>query len=291
MSKKNDLLKTEIESSLPRVFLATQLRKKLEEIQSSFGLSDSAKLKFFKNAKKIAMRWSRPPHISLMTFSNEIEPLDVVFGLCSEGTKYYLSDYSALYWNELVDQRPGPYYVSAEAKGHRAIHTVEYNEDIVKQAFMKSPRHTSYSFKIKGCEVYIVEKQNLNRMGLISKRSHSSGLAVEFEMTGIERSLVDAVFSPHYCGGIVNVVSCFRKAIINMRDLYDIYEIYNPFYPYWQTIGLILEKTKGLEVSRDWTTFFKDKAMKPFYLDRNFRSDWKFSETWKIFYPPGLFDD
>jgi predicted transcriptional regulator of viral defense system len=228
------------------------------------------------------------PQISLLSFHKDYELIEVVAGLCTGQAKYCVSHYSALYWNELVEQRPTNYYLSKEAPNRKSTHTKEYDFDLIKQTFMKSPRHTIYCLDHEKNKIFLLEKVNLGQIGVIEKTVKVHDRKATFKLTNIERTLIDAVMAPQYSGGILTVIHAFESAKINLRDLVEVYNKYNPFYPYWQSIGLILEQTKGEKLAADWATNF-GKIENKFFLDHQYKSNWNYSEKWKIYYPTGIF--
>ncbi len=290
MTKKADLIKAHAIRTLPRVFQKSDLQILLNDLEKEWEFSSSTKYKVQSQAKKLAVNWRKEPKVSLMSFFKEVDLLEVVSGLTITEANFYVSNYSALYWNELVEQRPENYYLSKESKSRTSIHSAEYNDDLVKMTFMKSQRHTEYGFKYRKSEIFLIEKQSLNHIGVEEKTVSISNREVKFRLTNIERSLLDSIMSPNYSGGILTVIKAFERAEINLNFLLEIYKTYQPFYPYWQSIGFILENTKNNHISESWSQAV-NLPMRDFYIDRNYRKDWQYSKKWKLYYPKGVFND
>jgi predicted transcriptional regulator of viral defense system len=281
-------IKKKLEKRLRRVFFDAELREELDELQENIGFSDSTKYKIKNETHVLKLKWQNNAEHRPLSFQEQNEFEDIIGAICHPGSRYYVSNYTALYWNELVNQKPSTYYISKEVANRTAVHSDEYNADSVRQVFMKSHRHTTRSFSYKKLQAFIVEKQDLDMIGLTTKTIDISGRKISFKMTDVERTLIDAVISPQYSGGIMTLIDCFSKARIDIEKLYNIYEKYNPYYPFWQIIGLLFEKTKTQDAADIWKSYF-DMEMKEFYIDRKFRSDWEISDTWKIRYPKGIF--
>ncbi len=283
-------IKSRIKTELPAVFTYKKIMQFINKLQVDLGFSDSIKSNLNRHIFKVEAKWSLAPELDFRSLNKEPSILELLEGVCNSGAKYYLSHQSALYFNELIEQRPLNYYISRESKDRKKGEKDTYNPRLIKQSFMKSHRVTSKYFSYEGYKSYILEKQDLKNTGVIEKRVKDQDKYISIRMTDVERTLLDAVIAPQYSGGILTTINCFEKAEINLKYLFQLYSIYSPFYPYWQALGLILEKLKGSEVGYIWDSFFSDQK-KEFYLDRKFRSSWLYSDKWQIHYPKGVFRD
>lgn len=287
MLKKEILLLQEVQESLPPVFTKGQLLNALTQSQRRIDCSDSTASRVQKKAKKLKTTWSKTPLLALYRFSDDADWIDVLQAICYPKEDYYLTHGSALYWLGLVAQKPRHHFCTKEIASHRPVHSGEYDERVVKQVFMKQPRFSSQWMEAFNHRLYFVEKQNINRVGVVVKNITMDKDTYQFQFTDVPRTLIDAIIAPHYCGGVVNVIQAFENVDVNLQDMLKVYQSYQPFYPYWQAIGLILEKTKGKTQANQWRKLFQE-SLKTFYIDRNYRSDWVFNQDWAIFHPEGV---
>lgn len=291
MTKKTKLIQaTEIlKDQIPLIFTPDMLRKTSSKIRVGAGFSDGVMYRAQNSAKKIPLQWNKlVDPFKLQSFSDDVSILDILGAFCTLYDHFYLSHYSAMYFNEMIDQRPKDYFLTKEDATRAAQHSGNFNQEQVKLTFMKDARFTSYYFKFKKHKTYILEKQNLNQVGVISKKINHQDQSIVLRFTDVERTLIDSVISPHYAGGILTVVACFDKMKIDLKKLLKIYKQYSPFYPYWQSIGLILEKTKGKNVAKDWRDQFSNQ-IQPFFIAKGYRNSWKKSPDWQVYHPEGLF--
>ncbi|TVQ79064.1 MAG: hypothetical protein EA369_05700 [Bradymonadales bacterium] len=289
--KKIDKARNELLSRIPPVVAEHVLGHELSKVGQQYKLGESTRLRLKREPRKVSLKWGASPILNIKSYKSTFDKLELIQAFCNPLSRYYVSHYSALYWNELVQQQPKDYYLTREAQARRPVHTNDYDPDRIKQAFLKSPRHTSQFASYRDSKIYLIEKQGLSEMGVTTKTIEIQKTPISLRLTNIERTLIDSVISPFYSGGILTVIAAFDKAKINIRDLYNIYEKYSLFYPYWQAIGFILENVKGRELAEDWKSFFDMNKSSAFYLDRQFRSDWLYSEPWKLYYPRGVFHD
>ncbi len=278
--KKYDRIIQNLTTEMPVVFEQQEFRQRLDDIK----MGATLRRKVYHTPKKILLKWNKTAERTLYSFHKEYEFLDVLEPFCRT---HVISHYSALYFNELIEQRPEHYYLTKEIKGRKAIHTDSLNSKTLKQVFMKSPRTTAHFAKFRRKTISFLEKIDLGLWGVGSKRFRFGDREVVLEITNIERTLIDSLVAPQYAGGINTVIFALDRALINLRDLYKYYELNNFLYPYWQSLGLLLEKVKGMEIAKEWESLFNKRKI-DFYFTRGYRSDWEFSEKWKVHYPKGI---
>lgn len=289
--KKLDKIRNELRSRVSSVVAEHILRRELSALRDQYRLGEKSRRRLLNEPRKVSLKWSHRPLLTVRSYKTTFDTLELVQAFCNSLSRCYVSHYTALYWNELVGQKPKDYYLTREISSRNPQHTKDYDQDRIRQAFLKTPRHTSQYAAYRGTKLYLVEKQDLGEIGVTTKDIQLKTHSIQLRLTNIERTLIDAVISPHYSGGILTVINAYAKAKINTRDLYDIYQRYNPYYPYWQSIGLILENVKGAQFASDWKSYFDTRTFVDFYIDRQVRSDWNYSEQWKVYYPMGAFHD
>ena len=280
-------IQKELSLKLPLVFSETAFKKALHKILQKNRITDEIIItSLSKTVEKVPLKWNTKADYKLLTFnSGKIQIIDI---LAAFQPLYYLSHFSALYLHELTNQRPEEYFLSKEVMGRTPIHSKEKIPEKIRQAFFKSPRKTSKSLSYQKTKITLLEKQDLEKIGVKKKSLKiEEKRQVNISFTSLERTLIDSIISPHYSGGIKTVINAFFKARININHLYKIYKVYSPYYPYWQSIGFLLYKLKKSDVSKKWLQYFSSPKME-FYLDKNFNENWDYDPKWKMYYPKGL---
>lgn len=286
MISKIDRLKEELDKKMPLVFSERAYKRELNLLHEAGKIGVTAKKALYKSAEIISLKWNHAAEYKFMSFHpRNIILMDLLFAL---QPKYFFSHHSALYFNEITDQRPEEYFLSHEHKGRGSVHSSELVPARIRQAFLKAPRKTEKYFEFQKTKIKLLEKQDLDRIG-VERRTHvrQGESNQEIYCTSIERTLIDAVISPQYSGGIKTVINAFSTAKYDIKKMLAVYHKYNPYYPYWQSIGLILRHSTGKNIAKEWLDNF-GKPEIDFYLDRNFRDDWAFDSECRVFYPKGI---
>ncbi len=288
-TKFNTRIKKEISTELPIIFSQTILEEHLQKMHQAGRIPNATKTSILNETIEVSLKWNKKPEYKLLTFnSKKAQIIDI---LAAFQPQYYLSHFSALYLHELTNHRPEEYFLSKEIIGRNPPHSKVKIYEKIQQAFLKSPRKTSKYLTYQKTKITLLEKQDLNKIGIKNKSLKvDKKRKINICFTSLERTLIDSIISPHYSGGIKTVINAFFRARVNIGQLYKIYKAYSPFYPYWQSIGFLLHRLKPSSVSKKWSQHFSSPKMK-FYLDKNFNENWSYDSKWKIYYPRGLVDD
>lgn len=288
-NNKTEKVRSELAALLPQVFSRAELMKSLDKLQEKYAFSDSAKFRFKENIIQLDVNWNKKPTHAFFTRKDHMPTdLDILEVLGRQGNSY-LSHFSALYFNELTDQRPKDQFITKELHKNRTATPID--EFKIRQAFLKPARRSQNFFNYNKINYYLLEKEWLSEMGTFTKVLRHSGSEHNIRLTTIERTFIDCLIAPHYSGGISNVSRCFENASLAIMSLIEIYDRINPTYPYWQAIGFVLEQIgKGKEAS-DWQRHFSKERMIPFYIDHSAKSSWKLSKRWQVFYPGEVFHE
>ena len=275
---------------LPIIFSQIILEKYLKKMLQSEDIPPITKSAILNQTIQVSLKWNKKPEYRFLTFNpKKVKIIDI---LVAFQPQYYLSHFSALYLHELTKHRPEEYFLSKEIVGNKPSHSNLKIPEKIKQAFLKSHRKTSKYLSYQKTKITLLEKQDLNRIGVKNKfLTVDKARNIKISFTSVERTLIDSIISPHYSGGIKTVINAFFKARINIDKLYEIYKAYSHFYPYWQSVGFLLDRLKSPSVSKKWLQRFSSPKM-TFYLDKNFNDEnWAYNSKWKIYYPKGLVDD
>jgi hypothetical protein len=286
------LLEEQLSREMPAAFFEKEFRKKIEQEQQRYLFSDSTKARLFRSARQLNLRWNTSKKFGgIYSFNVEtITELDVL-AAWSQQRGSYLSHYSALYFNGLIEQRPTDYFITCERQGKSSKHTGLLSPLAVKQAFLKPARRTQNFFEFQKSKFYLLEKRWLDSEGVTSKQFPADSKDITIRLTSIERTLIDSLISPHYSGGIATVVKAYATTPIDVQILKNLYDSLDPIYPFWQSVGFFLEKLGKSSDAIVWERAFKGRNSIPFFLEHEAKSYWKFSEKWNLYYPGGVFGE
>jgi hypothetical protein len=219
-------------------------------------------------------------------FSFKVEPTTFEIAVAYRTGKYF-SNESALYLNGIQTTPPTNHYLSTEKQ--RLLTKQKRNEysfENAKSAYAKMPRISSNYIKKQKEKVYLLEKQFINKKGVIKRSIKFEDYdEIEVEYTNISRTIVDSLITPHYSGGIINVIKIIHQVQLDIDEVTSIIKLIDPYYPYWQVLGFILNilgKTKDEEKLNE---LFSQHKKVDFFLDRKFKDSWAYDSNWKIYYP------
>lgn len=292
LAKPMAKIQTEFFNTLPHVFSDRESIELADKLQEKYSFSDSSKYKLQQEIKKLSLTWNSKKILNFYAAKNhKANELEIIAALLRNRKKSYLSHYSALYFNNLIQQKPKDFYISQAIRHRYPRKTEPINDLLIVQSFMKSPRKTNNYFSYNRNSFHLLEKEEQTFIGINAKSLHFEAQNIDLRVTDLERTFIDCIMAPQYSGGLLTVVNVFRDLDLNIKTLKSYYEKINPIYPYWQSIGLILEKNFPPNLSQEWEHFFLDTEKKIFFLDHNYKSHWKLSSRWNIHYPNGVFEN
>lgn len=201
----------------------------------------------------------------------------------------YFCNFTSIFFHELTNQVPSKVFVAEESARRKDevknISEISLSDSNIARAFFKPHRESEKLYKFQKYEIFLNEKVFRNKTGVETMTINSDYWGCNYQITCLERALIDAVVNPQYNGGITNVKEYYNNASakINADKFLEIYRNLHFIYPYWQAIGLFAEKAGMTKLS---DTLYKAFEMKnKFYLDHEAKLDWKFDEKWNTFYP------
>lgn len=286
-SKKNTIqnLIPFIGETIGRVFRAKDLQEILSDLVAAGELSASGAKKIRSRAHRLDGDWRNWRGPLLDVFDQPTDFLDVLEGLC-RAPGFYLSHQSALYLHGLVEQRPHTYFVTQEKKGKVVPESPPLNEFVIRQELRKPPRLTTNAFKTLNHRILLLEKPWLAEPEVHRLTIRREDREILLPVTGIERTLVDAVMAPHLVGGARTLIESFRNCAFDREKLLFCYRALDPKYPFWQSIGFLLQRDGRLDDAEWWKKRFSKIEKIEFYLDREPNLTWPFSREWMLHYPP-----
>lgn len=254
---------------------------------SEWGLPDSmTKAKFINGLAKLKI-WDE---IDLLSADNKVKKLyslpgasnyDIIHSINRNG---YFTHYTALYYHDLTLQIPKVFYLNAEhSVPTSAPKDSLLNQAAIDRAFAKDQRKSLNEYTWNNFRVILLRGKWTNELG-VQQIINEHGT---FKITDIERTLIDAVVRPVYCGGVTEVLAAFKAAeeSLDIEKLFHHLKKLDYLYPYHQCIGFYLEKAGYTE---DSMKKFGTLDMKfNFYMTYNIRQK-EYNERWKIYYPKGL---
>ena len=195
----------------------------------------------------------------------------------------YFTHYTAMRINGLTEQLPKSIYINYE-KSTKNINS-DLNQSAIDQAFSSPARISNNFADFHNTRVFLLNGQHTGRIGVIKSRvGYDSTEKSLVHHTNLERTLIDAVVSPSYCGGISEVAKAFELAAerISVNSLIAMLKKMDFTYPYHQAIGFYLEragyKPKLLDIVRSIPMHHN------FYLAHDMGQT-QYIKEWKLFAP------
>ncbi|PTL38094.1 type IV toxin-antitoxin system AbiEi family antitoxin domain-containing protein [Alkalicoccus saliphilus] len=203
---------------------------------------------------------------------------DILELACSLAKDSYISHYTAAFHHDLTDSIVKTIYVNKEqTKKQYANPSLEQHS--IDQAFQKETRTSKNVAIYDGRRIYLLNGKHTNKLGVQSKDT--------FQITNVERTLIDIAVRPNYSGGIQEVLNIYKNSIgsVSVNKIYSYLKKLNFIYPYHQSIGFLLEKAGYKESSLQLLEKFPQKF--DFYLSHNMKN-LSYSKRWKLYYPRDL---
>jgi hypothetical protein len=217
----------------------------------------------------------------------EASPYDIATSL-RQGS--YLSHYSAVFTHQLTENVPKTIYTNLEqSPKYSGDPDEELQQKNIDLAFSRDMRLTNqiaiFNFKGKEYKTYLLNGKNQKRLGVEEIKSFN--LSTPSNVTNIERTLIDIVVRPVYCGGVEEVLNAFIEARgrCSVNRILAYLKKMDFKYPYHQSIGFYLEKAGYDEKLLSLLNKFEIKH--EFYLNYKITNK-EFSQRWKVYYPKGL---
>jgi hypothetical protein len=158
-------------------------------------------------------------------------------------------------------------------------------QEAIDLAFRNFVRVSKNTAKYKEMNICLLNGMYTGRLGvteLIGDRGE------KLQLTGVERTLIDAAVRPVYSGGVSEVISIYQvtRNRVSTKRLFDIFKKLNYVYPYHQVIGFYLEPA-GVYEDKDINLFYSIDMPFNFYLTHKM-GETSYSEKWRLYYPKEL---
>lgn len=231
-----------------------------------------------KNGKQIPVYCSIP--------LSEVDVYQLATSIYPNG---YFNHFSAVYYHSLTNQVPNTVYWCREWLTTQADRGTEVlPEARIRSAFIKPHRHTNLVFKHNTHDIVITSALHRTDYGVEKIESCHSPCPRGFRITGLERTLINAVASPQYNGGLSSICTYFQAASdkLDIDKMIDIYRNLNFIYPYAQSLGFFMAQCGMKDHAEKLRKAYPPQQR--FYVDHGAKSTWLYNEYWMLFHPKGL---
>ncbi len=191
----------------------------------------------------------------------------------------YLSHYSAMYLHGLIDNIPQIIYTNKE-QSRKPRYSSDLSQDNLDRAFARPMRKTKQIAQYDRFKIYLLNGKHTGNLGVIDHNLDR----IAIKITGLERTLIDAVVRPDYSGGIEEVLKAFiaAKGEVSVNKMLATLKKMDYIYPYHQAIGFYLEKAGYNE---NVLKLVEELGIKyNFYLTYQM-SDKILNDRWKLYVP------
>jgi len=203
----------------------------------------------------------------------------------------YLCFHTALYLHNLTEQIPKQYYISSlrasKIKRDKNYTLDDIQQEAIDQSFAQKKVGSSRFATFNESRVFLLESHHAESIGI--KEIPLENLSNTIKVTDLERTMIDAVVRPFYCGGIYEVLKAFELCAdtISINRISSYLKILDFIYPYHQAIGFYLEKTGKYPTSAIEKIHRRFPKKRNMYLAYGHK-DLLFSKEWQIYYPKSL---
>jgi hypothetical protein len=273
---------------VPPVFKARQIAAALSQERGGWRLAQSTTVDdfvaFLKKSGKLKTYTFEFPHRAETIYVwGDVPSMEMFLHL---KVKSYYSHYTAMRLHGLTEQVPKVLYISHERSagvtGNSSLSQVNIDE-----AFQRPVRVSNNAVDFQDQRVMLLNSAFTNELGVIDIDAQlGADSGVKVRVTNLERTLIDAVVRPAYCGGVFEVAKAFElaKDVVSVNAMGALLHKLHYAYPYHQAIGFYLERagyrSRSLELMRHPMPF-------DFYLTHDM-GETRYVPTWKLHVPKGF---
>lgn len=271
-----------------QVFTPQEFRKLFKQLHESFILPAALNQKSFVefmsehsmlNKVDLDFPWRKFPRF----IWGKVDPLKLIQTL--EANKGYFSHFTAAKYHGLTLQVPKSIFFNVEQSPKPPGSGL--SQLTIDRAFKSKPRETKQIASYEDKRVVFLMGKQTSNLGVMDVEL-KDGSSVK--MTDIERTLIDSVTRPQYCGGPHEVGNIYKEAIkgegqISINKIRMYLKKLNYIYPFHQAIGFLLERaganSKIIDIMQselsDFDFYFGHKIPDPEY-----------SKRWRLYFPKSL---
>jgi len=199
----------------------------------------------------------------------------------------YLAYFTALHLWDLTKTIPKLFQTNLEQFKKRQGEKPELEQLNVDKSFARPMRQSSefaeFEFTETKYRAQFLSGIKTERLGVTTVQIGGRELPV----TDVERTLIDALVRPIYCGGVDEVLHAFQKAKdrCSVKRTLSYLKKMDFIYPYHQLLGFYLERA-GYP-AKELEQIEKIQTSIDFYLTYEMREK-NYSKKWKVYYPAEL---
>jgi len=194
----------------------------------------------------------------------------------------YLSHASAMFLHGLTTRAPETVYVNKEQTPKPSLGSL--TQMGLDAAFKRPARVSRDAYSYGTATFLLLSGKHTRRLGVVDVPD-AQGDAIP--ITGLERTLVDAVVRPVYAGGALEVLHAYRAARgrLSVEVMLQILKKLDYLYPYHQAIGFYMQRA---EYPHDEVERFRALGLTfDFYLEHRMAQA-QYDRSWRLYHPPGL---
>ena len=194
----------------------------------------------------------------------------------------YLSHATAMSLHGLIARPSGTVYVNKEQTPKPRPGSI--TQTALDTAFRRPPRVSRDAYRYRKAKFLLLSGKQTGRLGVIEIPDAAGG---RISVTGLERSLVDAVVRPVYAGGALQVLRAYRaaKSRCSVGAILEILMKLEHVYPYHQAIGFYMQRAG---YSADDLKRFRALGLNfDFYLEHGMAQT-EYDSSWRLYYPAGM---
>lgn len=180
-------------------------------------------------------------YVLIMGLSTPVHPFELALSLLPNS---YLSHYSALFLNDLTNNVPKEIFINREQTKKPVDPENILTQKKIDYAFNRPMRKTNqiaiFHYQNKEYFVHMLNGKQTNYLGVVRKKTPQ--LSNKVRVTNLERTLIDSVVRPNYCGGPEEIMGAFERAAedISVNRLVGYLEKLEYKYPYQNSIAFYM---------------------------------------------------